>query len=381
MRHAAASTLAVLLAAACLAQPPAADTEGVSTTDVTTVQDLARIQGQGESVLRGVGIVTGLKGTGDSAADLALARPLAQIYSQNGNPLPDLRELSKGKSAALVALECVIPPEGARRDDAFDVHVTVMHSATSLQGGRLFLAPLSGPFPGDPVYAMATGSIVLEDPANPTAGRVRVGARMLQDVLMPAIRDSFVLVVNPNFRGYTVTDQLAEAVNGLAPEPDVAAGSAEAEATSSLIAYPIDDVTVRVEIPAPERRNPAKFVARVMSTQFSPSLLKLPAQVVVNQRTGSIIVTGDVEISAVAVSHKDLVITTTAPPPVPSPANPILSTARATSVQTTTRPSDRARIGDLLQVFKQLDVPVQDQISILTQIHRAGRLHARLVIE
>jgi flagellar P-ring protein precursor FlgI len=345
---------------------------------VISVQELCRIEGQGESVLRGVGLVTGLKGTGDSGADLVLARPLAEFYKANGNPIPDLRELAKAKSAALVFIEVVIPKEGARRDDQLDVYVTTSHSAMSLAGGRLVLAPLLGPLAGDDtVYAFASGAITLEDPMVTTAGVIRGGARLTADVLMPAVGGEFNLVVHPHYRGWTVTDQLADTINALAPEVDPIAE----EPSTGLIATALDDSTVQVIIPAAERGNPAKFISRVLSATFSPSLLRLPAQVIVNSRTGSIIVTGNVEISTVAIAHKDLVVSTTTPPPVPSPANPLTENHRSALVQTTGRASERARVQDLLQALRQLDVPVTDQINILTQIHRAGRLHARLIVE
>lgn len=350
------------------AEPPAVS------TDVTSIQELARLEGQGESVLRGIGIITGLKGTGDAGNELVMAGPLAKIYESNGNPLPDLKLLAKAKSAAIVMLECVIPAQGARRDDTLDVFVTASHSASSLAGGRLHLAALSGPMPGQGVYAMASGAVVIEDPLIPTAGRVRMGARMIRDVLMPGVKDTFRLVVFPHFRGYTVTTQIADTINSLAAESDAATNAGP-------IARAVDDVAVEVVIPEAERAAAPQFVARVMSSTMSPSLLRLPAQVIVNQRTGSIIVTGNVEVSAVAVSLKNLVITTTTPPPVATLANPLVTTNRWAGVGTTSRASERARIQDLIQAFRTLDVPIEDQIAVLTQIHRAGQLHARLIID
>ncbi len=355
------------------------DTAPVS-QGVTSIQDMVRIEGQGESVLRGFGIVTGLKGTGDSGQDLVLARPLAQVYKNNGNELADPRELAKAKSAALVMIECVIPKEGARRDDEMDVFITVSHSAASLAGGRLLLAPLTGPFTGDDtLYAMASGPVVIEDAAVPTVARVRGGARMVRDVLMPLTGESFNLIVHPHFRGWTVTDQLADTINSLTPEAEL--GGLEGESVIGVIARAVDDASVRVDVPAVERANKAKFLSRVLSASFSPSLLRLPAQVIVNSRTGSIIVTGNVEISPVAVSHKDLIVSTTRPTVEPTPQNPRTTISTSTTLQTTGRSSERGRIQDLLAAMRQLDVPINDQISILTQMHRAGRLHARLIVE
>jgi flagellar P-ring protein precursor FlgI len=349
-----------------------------SAPDITSVQEIARIEGQGENVLRGIGIVTGLKTTGDAGSELLLARPLAQIYERNGNPLPDLRELAKAKSAAIVAIECVIPMQGARVGDNLDVFVTTTHSATSLVGGRLFLAPLMGPLPGSGVYAFASGPLVIEETAIPTVGRIRGGARVVHDVLQPVGADAFTLVVHPHFRSFATTDLLAETINALRSSADP---QDDALAKQSVLARAVDDVTVRVTIPESDRANSAKFIAEVLGATFSPSLLRLPAQVIVNQRTGSIVVTGNVEVSAVAIAHKGLVVTTTTPQPIPTPANPLVTASKWTSVQTTDRPSERTRVQELLSAFKALDIPIEEQISILTQIHRAGRLHARLVVE
>lgn len=339
-----------------------------------SIQDMVRIQGQGSTPLRGIGIVVGLRGTGDSGAELALARPLAAIYEANGVPLADLRELAKGKSAAIVAISAEVPASGGRADDRFDVSVSVLHSASSLEGGELFIAPLSGPLPGQGVYAMAVGPIVIEDPSVPTRGRIRRGATLIRDITMPAITDTLTLVVDPDLRGWTTTRTLAGEINGAAMRLDE-------EAPGEPIARAVDEMTVRVTVPEAERRDPANFIAKVMSMRFSPTLLDLPAQVVINERTGTITFTGDVEISPVAIAHKDLVVTTTTPPPVPTAADPLVQRENWVGMHTTGRASERARLSDLIEAFKLLDVPVQDQIHIITQIHSSGRLHGKLVVE
>ena len=357
------------------------EAEARPTIDAISIQEIARLEGQGEVILRGVGIVTGLKGTGDSGQDLALARPLAKIYESNGNPLGDLKELSKAKSAALVFVTLTIPAQGARVQDKHDVHVTISHSATSLVGGRLYLAPLSGPLPGQGVFAIAEGALLVEDTSNPTVAIIRGGAQITHDIMMPIGSDRFRLVVHPHLRSFTVTERLAATINARFQDPAIFGEGADASATPPAIARAIDDIVVEVTIPPESRREPAGFVADCLTASMDPAELRLPAKVVVNQRTGTIIVTGNVEISPVAVAHKDLVVTTTQPVPGQPAVTPALRNTRWTSTATTSRASERARIQDLLQAFRQLDVPVQDQINILTQMHRSGRLHAQLVIE
>jgi len=99
----------------------------------------------------------------------------------------------------------------------------------------------------------------------------------------------------------------------------------------------------------------------------------------VNERTGTIIVTGDVEVSAVTIGSDKLVITTITPPPQPTPQDPLVSRTNWTEFGSTSTSAERARIQDLLEAFKQLNVPVKEQIQILGQINQTGRLHARFI--
>ena len=81
---------------------------------VISIQEMVRLDTQAASQLRGIGIVTGLKGTGDAGSELVLARPLAEVYANNGNPLGDLKDLAKAKAAAMVSIWCEIPESGGR---------------------------------------------------------------------------------------------------------------------------------------------------------------------------------------------------------------------------------------------------------------------------
>lgn len=360
-------TLALCALIAALAAPRPAEAQSI------TIKDLARLKGEGESVLRGVGLVMGLPGTGDSGKELVSARPLAQVLQNAGVPVPDLRELQKSKSVALVMVTCTIPATGALTDDRLDVHVATLNSAKSIKGGRLFLAPLSGPIPGQAVFAIAEGAVDIEDPTVATTGRVRLGARMVRDVPTGAISRTFDLILEPTFSGWSAASQVAIAINDGYFASPIHRGPA--------VATQIDDRVVRVVIPDPELDNPGPFVADVMSTPVNPELLHLPAMVVVNSRTGAIIVTKDVRIGPVAITHKDLTITTTVPPPEPTPADPMIERSRWTGVETDARPAEQARLTDLLRALDRLDIPSQDQIEILQTLHKSGRLHARLVVD
>lgn len=334
----------------------------------TTVKEIARIKGQGESIIRGAGLVTGLPGTGDSGKETAALRPLARTLENSGVTVASAREI-QGKSVALVLITCVIPPEGSRADDRFDCTVTVVGNASSLKGGHLFLTPLRGPFPDSPVYAMCEGAVEIPDASVPTTGRVRLGARMIQDILMPEVKQTFELLLHPSFAGWAAASQVATAVN------------AKAQPQGPAVAIAIDERTVRVEIPDAEMTDRAAFLADVLSAEVNPSLLDLPAQVIVNTRSGSIIVTGDVTIAPVAFTTRDLSITTVRPAPTPTAQAPLVERSRWADLQTGARPSEQTRLTDLLAAFKHLDIPVSEQINLLQMLHKTGKLQARLVID
>ncbi len=340
----------------------------------TDVKELARIEGQGESILQGFGLVIGLDGTGDSGDELATMRPLVQVLENMGNPIGDLSELESTRSVAAVLITCTIPPSGARVNDSFDVVVSAIGSSESLAGGQLFLAPLIGPTRDSEVYAMAEGRIEIEALGPTTVGRVRGGANIVRDINTSQVGEAFRLVLKPHYAGWSSSSYIADTIN---QEYFLQPGNEQP------IARAIDDRMVSITIPEPERANKAGFIGSIMRTHVNPSFLGLPAQVVVNPRTGAIIVTADVEISPVAITHNNLTITTTTPPPVATAQNPLVERRRwaGIAVESSPRPRDSARLQDLLTAFSQLAVPPEDQIGLLAMLHKAGKLHARFIID
>jgi len=351
---------------------------GIARADNITTMSIAqfvRLEGQAESQLRGIGLVTGLRGTGDSGSESVLARPLAELYKNNGNPIPQLKDLAKAKNAAIVFLWANIPEQGGRKGDKFDLYVKVGHTATSLEGGMLEIAWLLGPKRDDGVYASASGLLSVENPAIPTVAKITGGVQLTEDITMKPLGDRFNLIVRPYFRGWSTTSMLAQQINdtGVSLEDDVR--------TSPIIARAVDETIVEVTVPEYERADPATFIASLLDRRVSPELMRLPAMVICNERTGVIVATSNVEISAVSLTQANLLVSTTTPPPVPTPQAPLVNRERWVPVETTGRASERAKVQDLLAAFKRLDVPVRDQIEIFKQIARTGRLHARLIIE
>ncbi|MEO0483923.1 MAG: flagellar basal body P-ring protein FlgI [Planctomycetota bacterium] len=337
------------------------------------VRQMATIEGQGASRLQGLGLVMGLPGTGDSGKDLYVARPLAEVLRNYGLPIAAFEELRSTRSVALVLVSCEIPSFGARQGDRFDVTVTSVGSAASLAGGMLALAPLTGPFPGSDAFAMSSGDLVIHDEAVPTKAVVRGGAQMIQDVRMPTLGAQFNLLLDPSYASWSASTQVAAAINDHYFNSPEALGPPVAEAE--------DERTVRITVPLAERRAPAAFIADVLGAPVNPALLRRPPKIVVNSNTGAIVVTGDVRIGAVAITHRDLRITTTTPQVQPTPENPLVETDSWAGVGTDLRDGDRARLEDLLEALRQLDVPVEDQIQILFMLQKSGQLQARIEVD
>jgi flagellar P-ring protein precursor FlgI len=344
------------------------------TGEASTVRNFVRFRGQGESVLQGIGLVVGLNGTGDGGNEIATIRPLAELLRRNEMPIASLEELANANSVALVMVTCTVPRAGAKIDDTFDAKISVLNSASSLRGGELYIAPLTEPRPGGAVYAFAQGSIVIEDPEVPTVGVVPRGVRMVRPIqTMPDVNGSFDLILDSWYTGWTSTHYIASQIND--------SYHLDTNPSAERIAKVLDDRTIRLSVPDDERETFAAFISEVMQTPVNPRQFGLPAMVIANTRTGSIVVTGSVQISPTVITHNDLVLTTTLPALVPTPATPLIENARWAGVETAADENDMARLDDLLAAFKQLDIGSKAQIQILKDLHRSGSLHARLIID
>lgn len=355
-----AAPLACLLAAALLLAAPA---------QAVQVQDIVRLKGAESSKLVGMGLVVGLQGTGDGGEFLPAMRPLAEVISRLIDPNVVAGELEDAENVALVTLTADLPAGGVREGDQVDVHVASVGPASSLAGGRLFLIPMTGPLPGSPVYAFAEGPVTIENAASPTVGRIENGAQLTRDV-MSRYLDSYgriTLVINDANASWPVANNLASLINGLlAPDgPDVAKA--------------LDQKNVLVEVPMYERDNPAAYISQILQTYIDPSQVATGARVVINERTGTIVVSGDVQISPVIISHEGLTITTVTPPPGQVPFEPVVEQTHFISLDPEQRGG--AELADLLAAFNQLKVEAQDRIEILKLMHDSGKLHAQLILE
>jgi flagellar P-ring protein precursor FlgI len=328
-----------------------------------TLKSICRVKGQEENTLQGLGIVVGLKGTGDGGNFLPTTRSLANLMRLMGRPLGNdaLKELKDVKNVALVVVTATIPAAGARQGDKIDCTVSAL-AAKSLAGGRLFTTPLTGGRPDGSqnprVFAFAEGAITLEDPAIITTGRVHAGCRVEEDFFNPFVLDNRItLVLDSNHADFEVAQDVAETINS---EPAF-------QGNGSALAKAINQVNVEVAIPPQYREDPVLFVSQIMALPILEP--RTGARVVINERAGSIVISGDVEIGAVVVTHKAIVVETG-------------NAAAGGQFRPIDIPDSSApKLKSLVETLNTLHVPTEDIIDIIKGLDRNGKLHARLTIE
>ncbi|MBV8779808.1 MAG: flagellar basal body P-ring protein FlgI [Phycisphaerae bacterium] len=337
-----------------------------TTAQAVKIADITRLGGQRTNVLTGLGLVFGLKGTGDGGDFLPAIKPLATMLGAFKDASA-VKDLASAANVALVTLTATVPEGGAHEGDHIDVYVTSIGAASSLKGGRLFVTPMNGPIPGSDIYAVSEGAVDLEDPSTPTTAVVKSGCVMEVDWKTPSVNAAgrFSLILSDPAAGWINASLIAKVINDSADNP------------SDELAVASDAKTVIVTIPQVERVRPDGFIARIQ--QLPVPIRATEARVQVNARTGTIVMTHDVEISPVVISHKGLTISTMTPPPVPTPQNPIVKTKDVIALDTTNEGG--AKLQDLVAALDAIKVPAEDRIEIIEELYKTGKLHAKLIVE
>lgn len=354
-----------VLAVALLAPRPAV---------ATPLRQIADVQGVRGNALSGVGVVVGLNGTGDGDS-VALREALARFLSAAGTTV-DPRDL-KLRNAALVSVTAELPAF-ARAGSEIDVAVQSLGDAKSLFGGTLLATALKGPS-GQEAYAVATGPLIVGGAASgaggaarvknhPTSARIVDGARVEREVSVVLDgREQLTLALRrPDFH---------LAVEAAARIDDVLQGP---------FAHATDPRTVVVRVPPQFRADVATMMARLGDIELEP---RVPARVVVNERTGTVVMGQDVRIGRVAVAHGDLTIQIDTTPQVSQPGP--LSRGRTEVVEKAEvalgekgaelRVVHGVTISEVVAGLNALGVTPVDLIEILQQIRAAGALDADLV--
>lgn len=362
-----ASALAIVVALAATITYSLAD-------QTVKIKDIARIEGARSNQIYGYGLVVGLDGTGDTQQTLFTAQSVANMLQRFGISVPPSKMKVKNVGAVMVTAD--LPPF-VRPGSRIDVVVSSLGDARSLQGGTLLQTPLRAA--NGSVYAVAQGSVSVGGftaggggatvtKNHSTVGRIPGGAIIEQAV--PATLDNGgsvnVLLNNPDF---TTAVRIAEAVN-----EKVGPGSAAA----------LDAATVQVRA---DSQAVITLIANIGELSVVQSAI---AKVIVNERTGTVVIGGGVKLSPVAVSHGNLSVEISTEFQVSQPA-PISPTGETTVVPQTTVEAreEGARLvnlqpgttlEELVRALNELKVTPRDIVAILQALKQAGALHAELEI-
>jgi flagellar P-ring protein precursor FlgI len=346
----------------------------------TRVRDIARPLGERTNYFEGMGLVTGLNGTGDGDDALGTLRPMVELHNNMGNPV-NIEDLDGG-NIALVLISARISHNGARNGDQIDVQVQSTNGAKSLKGGRLFATPLrSNSHLDNTVYAMAEGLVTIPNDEVPTAGLVKGGAIIETDIFYNYITQYdnreeggyFTLVLDDEHANFQVARIVRMEIEAEFAPP----GDAIASAAHLPQVYVQDPKNIQITIPPSQLDKAPMLIARVMDL---PIELPLPeAKVVVNQRTKTIAITGNVEIAPVVVYVDGLTITVINPEPRPNPQQPQVSRSEWASFDT--HRTENVKLNDLISALDRLNVSAQGKINAIFEIKRASCLLARLITE
>lgn len=338
----------------------------------TRLKNICRIKGQEENVLRGMGLVVGLNGTGE-ANDPMTMRAIARAMEIMGNPTLNrtdaylspsgqsgLNELQKVKNVSLVMVTATVPATGARRGDRLECYVSGLNGK-SLAGGRLAFAALQGPNTQDSrVYALCQGQVTLDDPSQPMVGVVHGGCQMEADIFTPFVREGLItLVLDKNHANFQTSAEIAQQIYERMANYEFSDSRNIADMVRA-----IDAANIVIRIPATWRRDPVGFASHILETPITEP--EPEARVVINPRAGTIVISGEVEIGDVIVSHNNVVV-------------------EAGAAQTFTSididESSTPKLEQLVTQLNSLKVPNSDVIEIIRGIERNGKLHGRLIIE
>lgn len=354
--------------------------QGVSRIkDVTTYRNIRQVS------LVGYGLVVGLNGTGDRAighrGTIFTVQSIANMLEEFGLTV-DSRHL-RTRNAAAVMVTATTPPFG-KPGAKFDVNVSSLGDATSLENGVLLMSPLRSAR-GD-YYGLAQGPVSVGG-FNVTTlggerlrqnyalvGRVPDGAtleRAIEEVALQPDQPVELLLKDPN---YTMAFRIAEAINTF--QPDV-----------QPLAQALDASVVQVFFP-PGSSASWELVEFVASIETLQVVLDVEARVVINERTGTVVAGGNVTIGAVLVSHGSLQIHTTTAPYVAQPS-PFTTgqtvTIPITYTTVTEQPGEAsvlsaATVAELAAALNDMGFKPRDVIAVFQAIKEAGALNARLII-
>ncbi len=349
-------------AAGALAQP--AGTAAPLATPTVRIADLARLEGLRPNQLVGLGLVVGLEGTGDSRG--VSVQMVANMLRNFGLAVDPGQLRARNVAAVMVT---ALLPSLARPGDRVDVTVSSMGDARSLAGGVLLQTPLQGA--DGEVYAVAQGPLVVggstartvtAQRVHPTVASIPRGAIVERAVPAAVAEEGMVRLVlyQPDF---TTAARMVDAINRELGAP---------------LAFTLDGAVVTVRLPREYQQDPALLVARLEQLSVTPSA---PAKVVINERSGTVVLGHQVRIAPVAVAHAGIRVEvgTTAPDGLDTALGALPGigeppAGHAALVQA------GASVAELVDALNASGLSPRDVIAILEAIRAAGALYAELEV-
>jgi flagellar P-ring protein precursor FlgI len=365
---------AMLIALVVLASVPAGATE-------VRIKDIARFQGYSDNQLVGYGLVFGLRGTGDGNQILFTAQAIANMLNAAG--IQHARTNIRTRNTASVIITATLPPF-AKPGSKIDISVSAIGDATSLQGGTLLMTPLRAP--DGEVYATAQGSVIVGGFAAgggaagvtqnvPTAGNIPNGGIVQREVMTNLQARNMLTLVLQDY-DFTTSTRIAQAVN---------------DHFGSPIARSSDGAGIDIIVPAAFQGKVIDFMAEVERLTVETDER---AVVIINEKTGTVVIGQEVRIATCAVAHGNLTITVSTAYGV---SQPLPSTQGQTVVvpqqevtateETATGREDAvmmvpggANIGEIVGALNALGVSPRDVIAILQAMKAQGALKAELKV-
>ncbi|MCG6204506.1 flagellar basal body P-ring protein FlgI [Rhodopseudomonas sp. HC1] len=350
---------------------------GVAASATSRIKDLANIEGVRQNQLIGYGLVVGLNGTGDTLNNIPFTKQSLQAMLERMGVNIRGATIRTGNVAAVMVTGNL--PAFATQGTRMDVTVSALGDAKNLQGGTLLVTPLLGA--DGNVYAVAQGSLAIGgfqaegDAAKitrgvPTVGRIANGAIIEREIEFALNRLPMVRLALRN-ADFTTAKRIAAAVNDFL-------GTKSAE--------PIDPSTVQLSIPAEFKGNAVAFVTEIEQLQVEPDQA---AKIIIDERSGIIVMGRDVRVATVAVAQGNLTVSISESPQVSQP-NP-LSRGR-TVVTPNTRVGvtedgkklalvkDGVSLQQLVDGLNGLGIGPRDLIGILQAIKAAGAIEADIEV-
>lgn len=349
-----------------------------SAAGMSRIKDLAAVEGVRANQLVGYGIVVGLNGTGDTLNNAPFTKQSATAMLERLGINTRGANMRTANMAAVI-VTASLPPfstQGTR----IDVTVSSLGDAKSLQGGTLLATPLLGA--DGEVYAVAQGSLAISgfsaqgDAASvtrgvPTVGRIASGAMVEREIefKLASARTLRLALRNPDF---TTARRIAAAVNDF-----IGASTAE----------PIDPSTVVLQVPGKYQGNIIRLLTEVEQLRIEPDHV---AKIIVDERSGVIVMGRDVRVSQVAVAQGNLTVSIAEAPQVSQPeplSNGTTTVVPRTQVKVDTGSGnkmalvkDGISLRELVDALNSLGVGPRDLISILQAIKAAGALQADIEV-